>query len=522
MARWDDGYTLWDDGTIWDGEASPDDLNLLWGIRIDWGNTGTLNVPTNEWQKAIKVSYELGRVDYIRLSGDEDEREATGFYYVDPGSATIVLDNSDDRYSARNEDSPLYPNVQRGRLAQISVKTGIYGIEYKRFTGYVNDIDVDNEAETATISLIGPLIRLAKTDASLGLHKTIKISEAIGEILDYVEWPPALGRNIETTSDTLSYWWTRGRRALSELHDLADGDLGTLFCAGDGSLTFHTRNHAGATAVSLTEPEVGKNIKQRAPWDVICNLIETTVLPLVPQATGVLWELVGDLPYFEPGESREFFCPLQYNDQACPADNIISPVATTDYTANTSADGSGTDKTANFSVTRTDLGIMVKLTVKNNGGAGEGAYLRTLQVRGDAVIAPNPVTLIRTDDASIRKYGRLRFRYSSNWLQNLNLGDSLADLLVLLLTNELGFLMVEIDSLPDKQFAAGLFDSVQVDFIRMNVSEAMRVGYYRDEWISPNGQAVKTTLKLEPQLQMAGDYFRFDESLLDTDSNFAP
>lgn len=520
MARWDDGG-YWDDGSIWD-ETDSNDFNLLWGIHIDWAGTGEINPSENEWYRCKHVEYEAGRTGYIRISGEDEEREATGFYYVEPGRGTLVLDNSDERYNPRNTSSPLYPNVKRGRLVQIMVKNGVLGETKYRFTGYIDDIERNSAEETVTLSLIDPLRKLAKEDANVSLQQNIKISEAMGLILDYINWPTALGRNIEATSDDLPFWWTQNRRALTELRDLADGDLGTLFCAGNGALTYYTRNHASSVAVSLTEADVDKDIKNPEPWDVICNWIEVRVKPLQQQNTGVLWQLINETPYIGPGETKEYFCPLSYNGVECPAINIVTPVATTDYTANTIADGSGTDKTANFTVTRTDLGIKVKLSVTNNGGAGEGAYLRGLQLRGDAIIVPNAVELLEQDDVSIETHGKLRFRYQSDWLQNLNVGTSIAQLLLLLLTNELGFVGVSIDSNPEKQFAANLFDNVQIDFARLNVSASMRLAYYKERWVSPNGQSVVTDMILEPPATDGGDYFRFDESELDVDAVFAP
>jgi hypothetical protein len=67
-----------------------------------------------------------------------------------------------------------------------------------------------------------------------------------------------------------------------------------------------------------------------------------------------------------------------------------------------------------------------------------------------------------------------------------------------------------------------LFDGVQVDFARLGISQSMRLAYYRDAWISANGQAVKTVMKLEPPTTDGGSYFRFDVHRLDVDAMFGP
>src|SRR2546430_17643360 len=70
----------------------------------------------------------------------------------------------------------------------------------------------------------------------------------------------------------------------------------------------------------------------------------------------------------------------------------VAVTATTDYTANTNADGvSGTDKTANLSVTAVASASTVTFTVTNND-AGQ-IYRGKLQIRGKGLYDDAPVTV---------------------------------------------------------------------------------------------------------------------------------
>lgn len=66
------------------------------------------------------------------------------------------------------------------------------------------------------------------------------------------------------------------------------------------------------------------------------------------------------------------------------ADGIISPVAGIDYEGNTSANGTGTDRTSSLAVAVVDRGAGFELTIRNTHSS-DTVYLTQLQIRGDAI-----------------------------------------------------------------------------------------------------------------------------------------
>lgn len=523
LGRW--GVTQWAwgdaDAPAW-GAADESDNNLFWAIEVDWDNDHVFD-GTNEAVYTVHYEGGLGRKDYLRIEGESDDREAVGFYELEPGTAQLVVDNNSGRYSPRNTGSVLYPNVKRGRDVRVRVKYGIEGAWRNRFAGVIDDMQFSNDEngdKFATFYLVAHEKKLQRDDATVGLQKNVKISAAIGLVLDAIAWPSYLGRNIESTSSTLNYFWTQGRRALSELRGLANGDLGVVFCDGAGVLTYYQRNHAGSVVVAIDESDCLKNIKQSDAVEVICNKIEVTALLRNLQTSGTIAQLSGDTPLVPAGETREYFLPINYNGQDCPADNIIAPVATTDYTMNSAANGSGTNLTANFTVTHFDLGNTVLARVKNNG-ATDG-YITLLKVRGNAITQSSLV--LKTEDATSQaEYGVLRMKYASDWLQSANEGESIRDYLLLLLKDAPGFFEIEMQDRFDKQFEAGLMDVVEATFDYYAVAaENFRVGYYYDQWVSSNGQSVKTSLRLEPVISVSGDYFVYGTSHWEVDTYYAP
>ena len=108
--------------------------------------------------------------------------------------------------------------------------------------------------------------------------------------------------------------------------------------------------------------------------------------------------------------------------------NMTTPVATTDYTLNSQADGSGTDLTANFSVTAIFGGNAAVVTVTKNSGAD--AYLTKCQLRGRGVYAFESVIVDLKDSASILKYGQMSQRIDMPYQSDVNLANTVAALLL--------------------------------------------------------------------------------------------
>ena len=84
--------------------------------------------------------------------------------------------------------------------------------------------------------------------------------------------------------------------------------------------------------------------------------------------------------------------------------DMRTPVATTDYTMNTAADGTGTDLTASFTVTATYGANSVEYSIVN--GSAFAGYITKLQARGRGLYDYDPVEIPQQDAASIALYGK--------------------------------------------------------------------------------------------------------------------
>lgn len=161
---------------------------------------------------------------------------------------------------------------------------------------------------------------------------------------------------------------------------------------------------------------------------------------------------------------------------------------------NTAADGTGTNKTADFTVAATYFGETVKNVITNNGTAA-GAYVTFLQNRGQAV--DTPYTSYAMADTSGTDVKRM-FIIDTPWMQDTNKAQQYADYLLDILGEPQKYPVFQLENQFDKQFSFDLLDRITVTMAKFGISQDFRVGGIEEEWLSDNGQAVRTTVYTEP------------------------
>jgi hypothetical protein len=117
-------------------------------------------------------------------------------------------------------------------------------------------------------------------------------------------------------------------------------------------------------------------------------------------------------------------------NKRCGGTAMVTPVATTDYTGNTAANGSGTDKTAQLTVVAAFGAAGVSWTITNTD-AGT-VYLTKLQCRGKGVYDFQSVRLEAVDTASVTAYGESLAAVDMPYQDDLAVGAAFADYLLTL------------------------------------------------------------------------------------------
>jgi len=106
---------------------------------------------------------------------------------------------------------------------------------------------------------------------------------------------------------------------------------------------------------------------------------------------------------------------------------IESPIAGTDFTANTQPDGAGVDKTSDVSMTVVSIeGGSITLSIENSG-ANAVYLLDGARVRGTPVMGGDMAWVERSDNASAAAYGPRTLSLPLPLLDSLEAGEARAD-----------------------------------------------------------------------------------------------
>ena len=484
------------------GPSAPVDA-IGYGLEVDWNGDGLFD-GSNEAIRMIGWSGFRGRQNMLKPDG-------SGFEQIQVGQFTFMLDNGDGRYNAWNTSSPLYPYVTNGvdvRFRTIDRNTGII---YPIFYGIVSDIrpvGLGTDRPSAQMTVQDAWTYLRNNNARVAIQQNIAPNAAINLILDSVGWPPRWGRALDASTDVIPYWWASGENnAGVECENLANSGGGLFFIDAAGRAKYMTRSDVPANTLSLTEETLLKDITPSQPWDNYRNIFQLTVNPKALAASGVIWKYSGVAPSIPPGSANAlvFTAPYTYNNNRCPAINVLQPVPTTDWTTNSAQDGSGTDKTANCTLVIVDKGDSALVTVTNND-AGTVYLQPGAQIKGQAIYTQNIVNVSYPSDPSTVPNPRA-FVQDLPWQQDINIASSIATVFGPFYSTRHPCIVCNIEARPNIQFTCDLFDIVTCTFPTHGINgDSFHIGGINYRSQDEACQDIVTTLYLEayPLVSAAG------------------
>ena len=483
----------------------------LFALEIDWNNDGLFD-GTNEAPFLHALSVTRGRPYYIKKDG-------TGFERLSVGKLSGMFNNFDGRFNVENVSSPYYPYIPVGKEMRLRVRTPSEQ-RFAVFAGMVEDLVPDSKiASTAAITAEDG-VRLLKQEGSIAVQTSIRTDEAIPLMLTDIGWPSRWGSDIDIGADVRDYWWLDRESVLEAIHDLADSELGSVWIGADGKLKFRSRYTSIPIVASLTAGDfLLGSIETPRPWEMVRNSLRVNVYPPVLETAVEVWKWQ-EIPLIAAGGSRTVFTPFTYNGENVPVESLVAPVATTDYTANSLADGSGTNLTANFSVTVLDqFSGTAKLLIANNGGTG--GYPTLMRLRANAITVPNQTFVEALDSTSIARYQRRTFEMAIRWFQSSEVAQGLTDFMVSFLSTPRLFVKATIRNNPDLQFGIDLGEAVDLYLPDVGIDGVYRVAWLQHKSRDRGLRVFDTTILFEPFPDLSGAYWQFPAEVGST-TTYAP
>ena len=389
-------------------------------VEVDWNNSGLFAAAGEDvTDRVLSLEWGRGRDYASQLTG----RSKAGF-------ARIRLDNRSGDYSSFNAASPLAGNILPGRAVRISGSSGSFPYTFPIsfvqtvWTGWLVRLVPEpsiQRSHVVTLEAIGSLGFINQRQVELVSQTNRRTDQLVGDFLDAIGWDSGAHalktRTLATGQTTITRHWSERKGALDGLREIEETEAGFLLEEKGGGIAFQDRQYrlAGAALTSqLTLSDASlpsySAIEQQDPLPAIANILETEVQLYAVGGLAVLWTLAEtglNSPLIErDGGIRTFWAQFPNPDSGADAVAVnawTTPVATTDYTVNTAADGTGTDITADVSVVVEKFGQSMKVTL-TNANASDG-YVTFLQGRGTPVTASDPVKVRREDATSQGKYG---------------------------------------------------------------------------------------------------------------------
>jgi len=401
----------------------------LW---VDWDNDGNYSSANDDiTSDTLRVSYSRGRDFASQLTGNSTA-----------GKLTATLVNNDGKYSPDNTASALTGKIKPGLSIKLTGGEGAsfpftFPFAFDESTQWVGRLErimpspSSTSLKTAQLQAFGVLGYLNDFTPTISTLTDKRTDEAIDAILDAVSWPEA-DRDLAEGETTMTKFWVRDKKTISALRIPEETEAGFLYETKDGKIGFQNRltrltspfNTSQATfsdASGATNTYV--SIKQADPLSTIANHLEASSRSYTTGALAVLWTLSetgANSPLLVAGESKTFIAkyPSSISDRnALEVDTWTTPASTTDYTANSASDGSGTNLTSDIGISTTKTATEMVITATNTSGS-TSAYLTKLQARGTPVTSSDPVTVRAIDTDSQTTYGDRKVVAETEFIPN--------------------------------------------------------------------------------------------------------
>ena len=390
---------------------------IIYSVQIDWDDDGSFDGPGEALDRdVIAVEWALGLDDPADVAAAESW-------------AMITLRDPAGHYMPENTSSPLYGSLVPRKKVRITSTYG--GVTRTHFTGWTESFTPHPDRRTVAIRCTGVEALLRRAEVFLPTATDQTADAVIAAALDQVAYPPAISGywllgtarlGLDTRlPDTTTYadlergravfayvgGWRGGVSAWEAIRAVTQAERGLCFVDRAGRVIFWNRHHllqALTVAASLDEREANFTVTHDG-----ADMVNHAVITCHPREVGSspepLWTLAAPLA-IPPGEARTIRARFTADDgERVIGLNPITPAAGTDYTASSTPDGSGADRTGTITVTMDAAASSAVLTFTNHGTTT--AYvLPGAQVRGIRVVDRGPADVTYADSASITRYGR--------------------------------------------------------------------------------------------------------------------
>mgnify|MGYP001573792946 CR=1 FL=1 len=392
-------------------------------LEVDWDNTWSIGAAAAFTHAQANITNDIITLHCRRgLAAG-----ASLFHQLQSGQLTVELNNKTGKYSPNNTGSVLTGLIQPGHWVRLRT-TAVDGGAYARtlWGGRLLNIKAlgkaKNKVSYAVLTAIGDLGWHAKRVIQQMPKATLLSGSVFTKTMTAITGRTTFtNHTIDAGLFAFDVYTGEGKNGYDALYEICVAEAGRLYEDTEGKMGFKQR-HArlqdtkSVTAQATLSDAAGAafsydSIKQVDSSEVgmIYNEVAADYQKRTAQAQATLWTLA-TTPSLLPGESKTFWAI--YPNLASPTNAVqvnawLTLVATTDYLANSAANGSGVDYTADIGVVLTKSTGYMQITLTNN--AAVEIYITLLQARGTPLTEDDAVRFVVEDTTSQAAYGDRRY-----------------------------------------------------------------------------------------------------------------
>lgn len=365
-----------------------------------------------------------------------------------PGTLTFALDNSAANTTGKlGKYSPDHANLLSGFRIGINVRFIITyaGVTYYKFFGRLASIKPVPGQYQSRLTMC--LVRDWMDEASRGKLKRIAIQqlkradEILTTIVAAMSRQPVsttFGTGRDTYVFALDHSPEEGLGVSEEFQRIAQSEVGFIYLKGDttagGRLVFESRTDRAAKTTNLStfdntmvELDLGRDRE-----DIITRLQVVTHPKRKDTTNQILFNLrdpnvsAETAISLQPTETKTLVCPYtDPNDRnhriGAVSTSMVTPVATTDYLFNASADGLGGDLTASLGIT-VDFGATAAFVTFVNNQLVPG-FITFFQLRGPGIYDEQDQIWERNDSTAAASFGEQTITYDMPYQSDPDVGE---------------------------------------------------------------------------------------------------
>ena len=416
-------------------------------LAVDWNNDGDFS------DSGEDITARTMNIEFTR--GNDYASQLVGKGVA--GVLNAVINNESGDYSTFNASGSLYGNLVPGRKVKLTGNDG--STTRTLWSGFIDSIEPVpsvSGANLAKLKAIGPLGYLNKFEVSTALFGNQYTGALIGKVLDAAGWG-AGDRDIDTGISRLPRFWVQRTKTLQALRFIEDTESGMIEESATGQIVYRDREARSKDSASTTSQATYSDasgaslsysqVEQIDPLKFIYNELAAKLTPFdgtwildssaldketeVGGADEVLWtypETGASSPSIQAGATRTFVAQFPNSGSGSTSEAVdywTTLEATTDYLANDSADGSGTNRTTDLSITLTRRAQSMDIAIEN--GHSGTVYITKLQAQGHKLTSKDSFEVFASDSTSQSTFGKRTYPHPGKFIPDSQEAQDWAD-----------------------------------------------------------------------------------------------